>query len=473
MPHAGRDAVWWLVSSLMQRTKVARLQAEVALYTSAMALAEPPLPSAAPHRWSPPGIAARFGIHYGWVMVGICFVLVLVTAGIRSAPGVLIQPLEEDFSWSRSQISYAISVSILTLGLAGPISGKLIDRYGIRPVILAFLGVCAVGTVATLFMTTLWQMHLFWGVLVGFGSGGTSIVLSATVANIWFKERRGLVTGVLGGASSAGQFVFLQLLIVVVEAWGWREAVGVLAALTLGLVLPVTFLLLRSRPRDVGLEMYGVRTGEAAPDVSNEPLTPMKEALKTRDFWLLALSFGICGFTTIGLIGTHFIPHATEHGYTERQAAGILSVIGLFNIVGTVGSGWLTDRYSPRKLLAIYYFLRGLSLLALPAISGVPLMSAFAVVFGLDYIATVPPTVMLTANRFGRRSVGTIYGWISFSHMAGGALAAAMAGQIHDATDSYGIAMYLGGVLAVFAAALAFQVSASGPKAKLQTAGAY
>lgn len=438
-----------------------------------MAVAEPPVPVRAPHPWSPPGLAARFGIHYGWVMVGICFVLVLVTAGIRSAPGVLIQPLEDDFSWSRTEISYALSVSILTLGLAGPISGRLIDRHGIRPVILGFLALCALGTVATLFMSALWQMHLFWGLLVGFGSGGTSIVLSATVANLWFKERRGLVTGVLGGASSAGQFVFLQVLIVVVDEWGWRQAVGVLAFISLAIVLPLTFLLIRSRPTDVGLEMYGVRAGETAPDVSNEPIVPMKQALRTRDFWLLALSFGVCGFTTIGLIGTHFIPHATEHGYTERQAAGILSVIGLFNIVGTVASGWLTDRYSPRKLLAIYYFLRGCSLLALPAISGVPLMSAFAVVFGLDYIATVPPTVMLTANRFGRRSVGTIYGWISFSHMAGGALAAALAGQIHDAAGDYGIAMYLGGILAVFAAALAFKVSVGPPKPKLQAATAY
>jgi predicted MFS family arabinose efflux permease len=193
---------------------------------------------------------------------------------------------------------------------------------------------------------------------------------------------------------------------------------------------------------------------------SDERLVPMKEALRTGDFWLLALSFGVCGFTTIGLIGTHFIPHATEHGFSEKQAAGILSVIGGFNVVGTIASGWLTDRYSPRKLLATYYFLRGLSLLALPAMSsgGIPLMSGFAILFGLDYIATVPPTVMLTANRFGRRSVGTIYGWITFSHMVGGAAAAALAGQIHDAAGDYGLAMYAGGVLALFAGAFAFRI---------------
>ncbi len=412
---------------------------------------------------SPVSLASRAGIHYGWIMVAVTFLLVTVTAGIRSAPGVMITPLKDDFGWSTAQISWAISVSILTLGFAGPVSGKLIDRHGIRPVMLGFLVLGSAGVVATFMMQQLWHLYAFWGVMVGFGAGGTSIVLSATVANTWFFERRGLVTGLLGGAASAGQLVFILLLALIVDEWGWREAVGLMGALAAVVVLPAAVLLLRSRPSDVGLAPYGSRPGQVAL-ASDERMVPMKEAMRTGDFWLLALSFGVCGFTTIGLIGTHFIPHATEHGYTERQAAGILSAIGAFNVVGTIASGWLTDRYSPRKLLAVYYFLRGCSLLVLPAISGVPLMSAFAVVFGLDYIATVPPTVMLTANRFGRRSVGTIYGWITFSHMVGGAAAAALAGQIHDAAGDYGIAMYLGGILAVFAAALAFRVGTRAPR---------
>jgi len=299
--------------------------------------------------------------------------------------------------------------------------------------------------------------------LVGFGAGGTSIVLSATVANTWFFERRGLVTGILGGAASAGQLVFILLLAEVVDVWGWRQAVGLMALLVTVVVLPLAVIFLRSRPSDVGLTAYGSRPGQL-PLASDERLVPMKEALRTGDFWLIALSFSVCGFTTIGLVGTHFIPHATEHGFTEKQAAGILSIIGAFNVIGTIASGWLTDRYSPRKLLAVYYALRGLSLVVLPAISTVPLMSAFAVVFGLDYIATVPPTVMLTANRFGRRSVGTIYGWVTFSHMVGGAIAAALAGYIHDAAGDYGYAMYAGGILALLAAAVAFNIGARPPK---------
>jgi sugar phosphate permease len=339
-------------------------------------------------------------------------------------------------------------------------------------VILGFLSLGGAGVVATFFMNDLWQLYVFWGLMVGFGAGGTSIVLSATVANTWFTTRRGLVTGLLGGASSAGQLVFIFLLAVIVHNQGWREAVGLMAILATVLLLPASVVLLRSRPRDVGLDAYGAETAPVAAS-SDERLVPLREAARTRDFWLLAVSFGVCGFTTIGLIGTHFIPHATEHGYTEEQAAGILSVIGAFNVVGTIASGWLTDRYSPRKLLALYYFLRGCSLLVLPAISGLPLMSLFAVVFGLDYIATVPPTVMLTANRFGRRSVGTIYGWITFSHMAGGAIATALAGQIHDAAGDYGIAMYLGGVLAVFAAALAFKVGTRQVRLRMEPVPAY
>ena len=373
-------------------------------------------------RLSPAAWARRRGLHYGWVMVAVTFVIVVAANGVRSAPSVLIKPLESDFGWSRGEISYALSLSLLTLGLAGPASGRITERYGIRTTVFAFLALTAAGVFLSATIGQLWQLHLFWGLLVGFGSGGVSVVLSATVANTWFEERRGLVTGVLGGAASAGQFAFLQLLIVLVHTWDWRVAILFLG-LVLAVLLPVALLLVRSRPSDVGLTPYGVGSSTWAAATADTRVTPMSQALRTGDFWLLALSFAICGFTTIGLIGTHFIPHATQHGFTESQAAGLLTLMGVMNIFGTIGSGWLTDRYDPRKLLAFYYFTRASSLLVLPLITNLPLMSVFAIAFGLDYIATVPPTVMLTANRFGRRSVGSIYGWITFSHMAGGAIA--------------------------------------------------
>lgn len=404
--------------------------------------------------------ASKFGIHYAWVVVALTFVLLLLGAGVRSAPGVLIKPWEEDFGWSRGQISWALSLSILTLGAAGPVSGKVIERFGLRASVLLFLTLCTTGVILSTFISSLWQLHLFWGVLVGFGTGGVSIVLSAAVANTWFDSRRGLVTGLLGGASSAGQFIFLLLLEPVEQHWNWHAAIWILGAGLLIVALPLAFLLLRSKPSDVGLDVY------RAPGVKPTPLTatdlritPISAAIRTGDFWLISLSFGICGFTTIGLVGTHFIPHATEHGFSEGQAVNILAVMGLMNIVGTTASGYLTDRHDPRKLLAIYYSLRALSLIALPFITTVPLMSLFAVVFGLDFIATVPPTVMLVANRYGRRSVPGIYGWVSFSHMVGGSLAAALAGQIHDIAGDYAVAIYMGGFFGLVAGALAWRVS--------------
>lgn len=408
-------------------------------------------------RFSPVAWAARHGLHYGWAVVAVTFLVVITAAGVRSAPGVLIRPLEAEFGWRRGEISLALSLSLLTYGLAAPLSGRIADRFGLRAMTIGFLSLAGVGVSLAVLLRHLWQLHLFWGLIVGLGTGGIATVLSATVANTWFQARRGLVTGILGGASSAGQLVFLPLLVWVTTQWGWRAAVGLLATLLLGLVLPAALLFMRSRPADLGLRPYGA--GSAAFDAAAlQPPTPMRVALRTGDFWLLALSFAVCGFTTMGLVGTHFIPHAVEHGFTEAQAAGILSVIGGMNVVGTVASGWLCDRFSPRKLLAAYYFFRALSLLALPLITTLPLMSLFAVVYGFDYIATVPPTVMLTADRFGRRSVGTIFGWISFAHMVGGAAAASFAGAIHDAVGNYIAAFYVAGLLGLVAAGMAFNV---------------
>lgn len=405
-------------------------------------------------------LARRAGIHYAWVVVGLTFVLLLIGAGVRSAPGVLIKPWEEDFGWSRGDISLALSLSILTLGSAGPISGKVIEKYGLRASVLLFLSLSTTGVILSTFISSLWQLHVFWGILVGFGTGGVSIVLSAAVANAWFESKRGLVTGLLGGASSAGQFIFLLLLEPVHQHWSWHAAIWVLGIGLLVVALPLSFLLLRSKPADVGLDLYRAKGVAPAPvSAFDQRITPIGAAIRTGDFWLISLSFSICGFTTIGLVGTHFIPHATEHGFTESQAVNILAVMGLMNIVGTTASGYLTDRYDPRKLLMFYYSFRAASLIALPMIDTVPLMSLFAVVFGLDFIATVPPTVMLVANRFGRRSVPTIYGWVSFSHMVGGAIAAALAGQIHDVAGDYAMAIYLAGFFGLVAGALAWRVS--------------
>jgi sugar phosphate permease len=407
-------------------------------------------------RIGPAAWAARRGIYYGWVVVAITFLIVIIAAGTRAAAGVLIRPLEAEFGWSRGDISLALSLSLLTYGISGPVSGRIADRFGIRWMAVGFLAVAGIGVMLSALAAHIWQLNLFWGVIVGFGTGGSAGIITATVGAVWFQARRGLVTGILGGASSAGQLVFLPLLVWVTVRWGWRAALALMAALLLGVVLPATLALLRSRPSDVGLEPYGERPTTAAADDARS--TPLRTAVRTGDFWLLTLTFAVCGFTTAGLIGTHFIPHAVEHGFTEAQAAGVLGLIGGMNVFGTVASGWLCDRFPPRKLLATYYFLRALSLLALPLITTMPLMSAFAVVYGFDYIATVPPTVLLAADRFGRRSVGTIYGWIWFGHWVGAALAAMMAGAIHDRAGDYAAAIYIAGFTGLLAAAMAFNI---------------
>lgn len=409
---------------------------------------------------NPPLLArylARRGIHYGWAIVLSVFLVVLLGAGARSAVGVLLLPLEDDFGWSRSAISAVLSLSLILVAVAGPVSGEAINRFGLRKAVVVFLMIGTVGTAATALMQTYWQFVMAWGLAVGLGTGGISLVVGGVVANTWFAERRGLIAGILGGAASAGQLVLIKLLDVVTDASGWRSSVWLVTGL-LAACIPLSWWLLRSRPAEVGLEPYGDAAAIAAQAADTRKVS-LRDGIRTGDLWLLGGSFFVCGFTTIGLIGYHFVPHAVEHGIAKPQAATILSLLGGMNIVGTLASGWLCDRYPPRLLLALYYLLRGLALLALPAIRGVPFLSAFAVVFGLDYIATVPATISVIRERFGARSIPALYGFVIFLHMIGAAVSAVLAGAMHDWLTNYTAAFYLGGILAVAAAAMAFAIS--------------
>lgn len=397
--------------------------------------------------------------HPALVVAGVTALVLLTTSGVRSLPGVLILPLEDDFGWSRASISFAVGVSFLVYGLGAPLGGRLIDRLGPRRVALLSLGFIAAGLAPLVLMRDLWQLHLLWGVLVGLGTGAIGGVLGASVAVRWFKTHRGLVLGVFGAAGSAGQLLFVPTLMYLTVALGWRVAVFLCAAIALLLVLPVVGFL-RDDPRAVGARAVG-EDGEstAAERAETERSVPMREALRTRDFWLLAGSFFVCGYTSTGLIGTHLIPHALEHGFSDAAAAGALGTIGLMNVVGTTASGWLSDRYDSRKLLAAYYGFRALSLAALPWILDVPSLMLFAVVFGLDYIATVPPTVKLTAARFGQRSVGTVFGWIFFSHMVGAGLAAYGGGFFHDIVGNYHLMFLSAAGLGFVAAGLSLGIN--------------
>ncbi len=401
-----------------------------------------------------PGSERR--LFYGWVVVGVTVATLLVSAGIRATPGVLIVPLELDMGWSRTLIASAVSVGLLLFGFAGPLAGWLVDRSGPRAVMLGGLVLMALSMVASALMREPWQMLLFWGATSGVATGLVGAVMGTAVANRWFYARRGMVLGVFGAASSAGQLIFLPAIVWIVSLIGWRGASYVLAGAA-AVLLPVVFLLMRDGPADVGQPPFGL--SQTPPPVPRpDALAVMARAVSAPTFWLLAATFFICGATSNGLVGTHLVPHAVDHGISQGTAAGALAVMGMMNFVGTLGSGWLTDRYDPRKLLAIYYGFRGVSLLFLPFVDTPLGLTFFAILFGLDYIATVPPTSALVADTFGRQNSGTVFGWVFCAHQIGAALAAWLGGLVRDVTGNYGAAFLAAGVLALIATLLSLNI---------------
>jgi MFS family permease len=401
--------------------------------------------------------------HYAWIALGVTFLVLLAGAGIRATPSVLIVPLEEEFGWTRSTISLAISVNILLYGLMGPFAGALMQRLGLRRTTLAALSLLAVGVGLATQVTRPWQLVLVWGVVVGAGSGMVALVLGATVVTRWFAVRRGLAMGLLTASAATGQLVFLPLLAAVIQGHGWRAAALVMAGVA-ALAVPLVALLLRERPADLGLPPLGAERLEPAVTGGANParvaLAALGEGVRSRDFWLLTATFFICGASTNGLIGTHLIPAAHDHGIPEVRAASLLALMGVFDLMGTTGAGWLSDRWSSRNLLAWYYGLRGLSLFFLPFALGGPRVGlwVFAVWYGLDWIATVPPTLRLATDAFGAERAPIIFGWIGAGHQVGAALTAFGAGWIRTNLGDYQVAFWGSGVLCLLAAVLALQV---------------
>ncbi len=419
---------------------------------------------------------ARARIHYGWIVVAVTLVALVMSAGFRSTTSLLIPPLEGEFGWSRGTISIAVAINLLLFGLVGPFSAALMERFGIRRVMLVALA-AVVGTSAlTTVVDEPWQLDLLWGVAMGLATGSISVPLAAIVASRWFARRRGLVTGVMTASNATGQLVFLPLLAWIIASFGWRFASWTAALVGLLVVLPLVAVFIRDRPEQVGLRRYGAIEDDSPSPPAENPFAAAMRGLgigaRSRDFWLLAGTFFICGVTTTGLIGTHLIPAAHDHGLGDVPAASLLAVIGAFDIVGTVASGYLTDRFDSRWLLFWYYGLRGLSLIALPAAFGSPHfgLAGFAVFYGLDWVATVPPTVALTAQIFGPERAGVVFGWIFASHQFGAAAAAAAAGTLRDWQGDYTLTFVVGGVLALLASALVLRIR--GGAVPLRTASA-
>jgi sugar phosphate permease len=395
-------------------------------------------------------------VHYAWVIAAVTFVVMLITAGVRATPGLFMVPLEDEFGWSRAIISASIAINIALFGLIGPFAASVMNRWGLRRVVLGALAFMAGAVGLSIKMSTEWQFFLLWGVVVGSATGVTAMVLAAVVATRWFDARRGLVMGMLSAANATGQLIFLPPLAAVVESSNWRSGAAVVAAAA-AIVFVLVWRLMRDRPADVGLRPYG-QTADASlapPQNPMPPLPALRMASRTRAFWLLAGTFFICGASTNGLIGTHLISACHDVGIPAVRSAQLLALMGIFDILGTTASGWLTDRYSARYLLFAYYSLRGLSLLFLPATlaDGGAGLGTFAVFYGLDWVATVPPTVKLTSEAFGRENTGVIYGWIGASHQLGASLAAFGAGAIRTELGNYRVAFLAAGVLCLIAGA--------------------
>ena len=410
-------------------------------------------------------VIGRHRIHRAWLVAAVTFLVLLAAAAFRSSFGVMVVPLEDEFGWSRTATSLAVSVNLVFYGVTAPFAAALMERFGVRRIISAAMVLIALGVGLTVVMTASWQLVLLWGVVVGLGVGTTALVFGALIANRWFVEKRGLVLGILGTAFATGQLAFLPLISATIASAGWRTAALGIAGLCL-LTVPLVLLVLRDRPSDVGLRPYGA-TGPLTEEersrnttgngweAAGRAITALREASRTGVFWLLAGTFFICGWTTNGIISTHFVPAMHDHGIGATTAAGLLAIVGVFDIIGTIGSGWLTDRFNPRLLLFVYYGLRGIALLALPMIIGpdvAPPLIVVMVLFGLDWVATVPPTVTLCREAFGVERGAIVFGWVYAAHMIGGAAAATASGLMRSMTGDYLSAWILAGVLAIAAA---------------------
>ncbi|KIC65814.1 MFS transporter [Pseudarthrobacter phenanthrenivorans] len=409
----------------------------------------------------------RRRLHPAWIVAAVAFLALVGAAGFRAAPGVLMVPLQQEFGWSTTVLSAAVSINLVLFGLTAPFAAALMERFGIRAVTATALVLIGMGSALTVLVNQSWQILLTWGLLIGLGTGSMALVFAATIANTWFSRSRGLVIGILTAGSAAGQLVFLPFIAILAQDPGWRQASLLIAAGALA-VVPLVLKFLKNSAADAGVLPYGAAPAEGGaveqpaaapgdrPNAAVRALQVLRRASRVRTFWALAAGFAICGATTNGLIGTHFIPSAHDHGMPETTAAGLLAVVGIFDIVGTIASGWLTDRFNPRVLLAVYYQFRGIGLLVLPLLLNAevqPSMIVFVVIYGLDWVATVPPTAAICRETFGADG-SVVFGWVFAAHQLGAAAAAIAAGALRDATGHYTYAWFGAAAMCTIAAVI-------------------
>lgn len=405
-------------------------------------------------------------IHPGWIAALVTFFTLMATAGFRSAPSVLIVPLEEAFGWSRSQIATAVSINVLLFGLVAPFAAALMERFTVRKVVMAALMVVAISSTSTIFMTEPWHLWALWGIGVGAGAGSMALVFAATIANRWFVAKKGIVVGALTAATATGQLIFLPLLSHFALNYGWKS-VSITVGAASAAVVPFIFLFLKEKPEALGIKPYGAPDGwQPAPrsemSAGQLAIDTAVQSSKSRDFWILFGTFFVCGLSTNGLIGTHFIPAAHDHGMPTTVAASLLALIGVFDVIGTIFSGYLTDRIDPRRLLFFYYGLRGLSLFLLPSIlysSLHPSTLVFIIFYGLDWVATVPPTIVLCRQVLGPQRATVVYGWVFVGHQIGASVAALSAAVLRVKLGDYALSFYISATMCLIAALAVLQIA--------------
>ena len=404
--------------------------------------------------------------HPAWIAAGITFLTLIGAAGMRSAPSVLMVPLEDEFGWSRSIISLAVGINVLLFGLTAPFAAALMEKFGVRRVVMSALTSVGLGSGLTIFMKSSWQLILLWGVLVGVGAGSMALVFVATVVNRWFISKRGLVSGVLSAATASGQLIFLPSVASIASHHGWRAASLLVSGGAL-MMVPLIYFFMKESPQAVGSTPLGADVDWQAP-VKNDTnpaklaISILRRVSRSKAFILLTFSFFVCGLSTSGLIGTHFIPAAHDHGMSDTTAAGLLAMVGVFDVIGTLASGWLTDRVPAKTLLFFYYGLRGISLVFLPAVlfsSVHPSTLIFVLFYGLDWVATVPPTFWLCREIFGVQYGAIVYGWVYAAHQIGGAVAAFLAGVMRVHFGDYALAFYITGAICMLTATLVLKIN--------------
>jgi MFS family permease len=398
-------------------------------------------------------------LHYAWVVLAVTFACLFVASALRSIPGIIMLSLEQEFQWDREIISGAVAVNLFLFGLAGPFLGRLMDMYGVKAITILMIVLVTIGAGGSVLIQQPWQLYLLWGIVIGAGSGGTSMIMGSAVVNRWFHKRRGLALGILGAAFSSGQLIFTPFLMKLNIHEGWRTSTLFIVVLLALVVLPLVIWLMADDPGIKGMRPYGAN-GHSDSKLRPDPY-PMRKAMANPQFWLLAFSFGICGLTTSGLFQTHLITHGIEHGFPEMTMAVSLGLMGATDVFGTILSGWLCDRFGKRWPLAIYYLLRGATLLILPYVESTGQLMAFSVVYGLNWLSTIPATSSLTADLFGKQNVGVVFGWICFAHQIGAAIASYGAGYLHSIAGNYTLAFITSGLFAFVATGLVVLIKES------------